>query len=95
MKEKKETMAKCVALEKSIYRLIYSTPFASIPSKLMWAQKELLNEEVKVAALEINVSSTWTGEYRLHAKICGARKYLVSTGLARASITSSLHSHCT
>ena len=69
-----------MALEKSIYETIRIKPFTSIPTKLTWAQKELLVEEAEQIGLEMNVSYTWAKDYGLLAKIHGAAKYLLNTG---------------
>ena len=69
-----------MALEKSIYETFRSKPFTSIPTKPMWAHKELLAEEAEQIRLEMNVSYTWAGDYGLLANIYGAAKYLSNTG---------------
>ena len=73
-------MAEYVNLEKEVYDTIRAKPFMKNPSKLTWAQKEVLIEETSEIALNCNMSYDWDGDYELLAKIEGATQYLGTVG---------------
>ena len=65
-------MVEYVALEKSIHKTICSKPFTSIPTKPIWAQKELLVEEAEQIGLDMSVSYPWAKDFEILTKISGA-----------------------